>query len=301
MRRLRTAAERAKRMLSTATQATIEADSWFEGIDLSLTLTRAKFEQLNERFFIRCIDTVKSVMRDATAKPDDVSDIVLVGGSTRIPKVQQMLSEFFGGKELCKAINPDEAVAVGAAVQGAILSGARSSATQSLVLVDVTPLSLGIETDGKIMSVVIKRNTPIPARKTQTFTTTDDWQDSVDVDVYEGERPTTKDNNHLGHFTISGIERAKRRVPQVRERRARLGRTHIRVGRRASVLLTHPRLPSISQPPPPQIDVTFDLDSNGILMVTAQDQTTKAKANIQINVRRVPTRCHLRLMCSANI
>jgi L1 cell adhesion molecule like protein len=247
MRRLRTAAERAKRMLSTATQATIEADSWFEGIDLSLTLTRAKFEQLNDRFFIRCIDTVKSVMKDATAKPDDVSDIVLVGGSTRIPKVQHMLSEFFGGKELCKAINPDEAVAVGAAVQGAILSGARSSATQSLVLVDVTPLSLGIETDGKIMSVIIKRNTSIPCRKTQTFTTTDDWQDSVDVDVYEGERPTTKDNNHLGHFTISGIERAKRRVPQ--------------------------------------IDVTFDLDSNGILTVTAQDQTTKAKANIQINVR----------------
>jgi len=184
-------------------------------------------------------------MKDASAKPDDVSDIVLVGGSTRIPKVQHMLSEYFGGKELCKAINPDEAVAVGAAVQGAILSGARSAATQSLVLVDVTPLSLGIETDGKIMSVVIKRNTPIPARKTQTFTTTDDWQDSVDVDVYEGERPTTKDNNHLGHFTISGIERAKRRVPQ--------------------------------------IDVTFDLDSNGILNVTAQDQTTKAKANIQIN------------------
>jgi len=147
-----------------------------------------KFEQLNEKFFIRCIDTVKNVMKDAKAKPEDVSDVVLVGGSTRIPKVQALLTEFFGGKELCKSINPDEAVAVGAAVQGAILSGAQSAATQSLVLVDVTPLSLGIETDGKIMSVIIKRNTPIPAKQTQTYTTTEDWQDSVDVDVYEGER-----------------------------------------------------------------------------------------------------------------
>ena len=217
-------------MLSTATQASIEIDSWYEGIDLSVVLTRAvsfsptprqtprpvpsralltpppsfplacppcfdtalprvqKFEQLNEKFFIRCIDTVKNVMKDAKAKPEDVSDVVLVGGSTRIPKVQALLTEFFGGKELCKSINPDEAVAVGAAVQGAILSGAQSAATQSLVLVDVTPLSLGIETDGKIMSVIIKRNTPIPAKQTQTYTTTEDWQDSVDVDVYEGER-----------------------------------------------------------------------------------------------------------------
>jgi heat shock protein 1/8 len=215
-RRLRTACERAKRMLSTATQANIEVDSWYEGIDLSIVLTRAKFEQLNDKFFVRCIDTVKNVLKDAKAKPEEVSDVVLVGGSTRIPKVQAMLSEHFAGKELCKAINPDEAVAVGAAVQGAILSGAQSAATQSLVLVDVTPLSLGIETDGKLMSVVIKRNTPIPARRTSTYTTTEDYQDSVDVDVYEGERPTTKDNNHLGHFVISGIERAKRQVPKVR-------------------------------------------------------------------------------------
>jgi len=244
-RRLRTACERAKRSLSSVTQSTIEVDSWYEGIDLNIVLTRAKFEQLNERFFVRCIDTVKSVMRDAKASPEDVSDVVLVGGSTRIPKMQAMLSEYFGGKELCKSINPDEAVAVGAAVQGAILSGARSAATQSLVLVDVTPLSLGIETDGKLMSVVIKRNTSIPARRTQTFTTTEDYQDSVDVDVYEGERPTTRDNNHLGHFVITGIERAKRGAPK--------------------------------------IDVTFDLDANGILTVTALDQTTKAKADITIN------------------
>ena len=240
-------------MLSTATQANIEVDSWYEGIDLSIVLTRAKFEQLNDKFFVRCIDTVKNVLKDAKAKPEEVSDVVLVGGSTRIPKVQALLSEHFAGKELCKAINPDEAVAVGAAVQGAILSGAQSSATQSLVLVDVTPLSLGIETDGKLMSVVIKRNTPIPARKTSVYTTTEDWQDSVDVDVYEGERPTTKDNNHLGHFVISGIERAKRQVPKVRVAGQAPPPFHalcLRARRLSHSLTLTPRAPPPLPPPP---------------------------------------------------
>jgi len=244
MRRLRTAAERGKRMLSASTQTSIDIDSFYEGIDLQMIITRAKFEDLNNHFFQRCIETVKSVLRDAKAQPEQVGDVVLVGGSTRIPKVQTMLSEYFG-KELCKSINPDEAVAYGAAVQGAILSGMRNAQTANLVLVDVTPLSLGIETEGKVMSVVIKRNTPIPVRKTKTFTTTEDFQDAVDVDVYEGERAVTEGNNHLGHFVIRGIERAKRGVPQV--------------------------------------DVTFDIDANGILMVSAKDQTTQATANITIS------------------
>jgi heat shock protein 1/8 len=246
VRRLRSAAERAKRLLSTTTTTTIEVDSWYEGLDLSVTLSRAKFEALNDRFFTKCMETVKAVLKDANVKPASVSDIVLVGGSTRIPKMQSMLSEFFGGKELCKSVNPDEAVAVGAAIQGAILSGtAGDSATSALVLVDVTPLSLGIETEGKMMATVIKRNSPIPCRKTQTFTTTEDYQTEVDVDIYEGERPQTTSNNMLGHFVIQGVERAKRGIPKV--------------------------------------DVTFELDANGILTVTAQDQTTKAKANIQIS------------------
>jgi L1 cell adhesion molecule like protein len=245
MRRLRTAAERGKRMLSASTQTSIDIDSFYEGIDLQMMVTRAKFEDLNNHHFVKCIDTVKAVLKDARAQPEQVADVVLVGGSTRIPKVQAMLSEYFGGKELCKSINPDEAVACGAAVQGAILSGARNAQTASLVLVDVTPLSLGIETEGKVMSVVIKRNTPIPARKTKTFTTTEDYQDAVDVDVYEGERAVTEGNNHLGHFVIRGIERAKRGVPQV--------------------------------------DVTFDIDANGILNVSALDQTTKAVGNVTIS------------------
>jgi heat shock protein 1/8 len=244
MRRLRTACERAKRMLSASTQTQLEVDAFYEGLDLNLTLTRAKFEDLNDVLFKKCIDKVKAVLKDAKANPSEVGDVVLVGGSTRIPKIQTMLSEHFGGKELCKSINPDEAVAYGAAVQGAILSGARSAATQALVLVDVTPLSLGIETEGKVMSVVIKRNTPIPVRKTKQFSTTEDWQEAVDVDVYEGERAVTEGNNHLGDFVISGIERAKRGVPK--------------------------------------IDVTFDIDANGILTVSAFDVVTRARGNVTI-------------------
>ena len=198
MRRLRTACERAKRMLSSTTSAVVELDSFVDGNDMNITVTRAKFEDLNEAPFKRCIDTVRHVLLDAKSKPEEVGDVVLVGGSTRIPKVQAMLSEHFGGRELCKSINPDEAVAYGAAVQGAILSGVRSSATQSLLLVDVAPLSLGIETEGKLMSVVIKRNTPIPARRTKEYSTVEDNQTGIDVDVYEGERPVTDANNHLG-------------------------------------------------------------------------------------------------------
>ena len=170
-RRLRTACERTKRMLSASTSALVELDSFAGGEDLAVTVTRAKFEDLNDVFFRRCIETVKHVLSDAKTLPAEVGDVVLVGGSTRIPKVQAMLSEHFGGKELCKSINPDEAVAYGAAVQGAILAGVRSSATQALLLVDVAPLSLGIETEGKLMSTIIKRNTPIPVRKTKEYTT----------------------------------------------------------------------------------------------------------------------------------
>ena len=171
MRRLRTACERAKRMLSSSTTAVVELDSFAAGHDLAVTVSRAKFEDLNDALFRRCIDTVKHVLSDAKTQPSEVGDVVLVGGSTRIPKVQALLQEHFGGKELCKSINPDEAVAYGAAVQGAILAGVRSSATQALLLVDVAPLSLGIETEGKLMSTIIKRNTPIPVRKTKEYTT----------------------------------------------------------------------------------------------------------------------------------
>jgi L1 cell adhesion molecule like protein len=243
-RRLRTAAENCKRVLSTASTSTVEVDSIQDGVDLTAVVTRAKFEQINAELFTRCMDTVKAVMTDAQMEAKDINDIVLVGGSTRIPKIQDMLQEFFGGKELSKAINPDEAVAYGAAVQGAILSGAYASATSQLLLVDVTPLSLGIETTGRVMSTLIKRNTPIPCSKTRTYTTEEDMQTAVDVLVYEGERACTDSNNMLGQFTISGIERAKRGEPQV--------------------------------------EVTFAIDANGMLNVCAQDKVTNAKANITI-------------------
>jgi len=222
----------------------VEVDSIQDGVDLVQVVTRAKFEQINSELFTRCMDTVKSVMTDAQMDPKEINDIVLVGGSTRIPKIQAMLQEYFGGKELSKAINPDEAVAYGAAVQGAILSGAYASATSQLLLVDVTPLSLGIETTGRVMSTLIKRNTPIPCSKTRTYTTEEDMQTAVDVLVYEGERACTDSNNMLGQFTITGIERAKRGEPQV--------------------------------------EVTFAIDANGMLNVSARDKVTNATANITI-------------------
>lgn len=248
MRRLRTACESAKRMLSTTTSASVEVDSLFEGVDFSSTITRAKFESLNEELFKRCEETVQKVLSDANMKPENITEVVLVGGSTRIPKVQTLLSALFGGKELSKSINPDEAVAYGAAVQGAILSGIRNDATNSLLLVDVTPLSLGIETVGKVMSVLIKRNTAIPVRKTRVYTTEEDYQTSVDVCIYEGERACVDANNKLGEFNISGIERAKRGEPQV--------------------------------------EVTFEIDANGILQVSARDKKTGARAETTISNNR---------------
>jgi hypothetical protein len=190
------------------------------------------------------LETVKKVLKDARLRPPEIDDVVLVGGSTRIPKMQEMLQEYFGGKELCRSLNPDEAVAYGAAVQGAILNNSRDAATANLLLMDVTPLSLGIETTGRVMSVIIPRNTSIPCVKTQSYTTEENYQTEIDVCVYEGERSRTDENNLLGKFTISGIERAKRGVPK--------------------------------------IDVSFALDSNGILQVTARDQTTMAEARIEI-------------------
>jgi L1 cell adhesion molecule like protein len=241
LRRLRTACEQAKRTLSTNMAATMAIDSLVDGTDVSVPISRAKFESLNNFMFKKCMDTVTRVLRDAKVKPADVTDVVLVGGSTRIPKVQQMLSEAFGGMELCKTINPDEAVAYGAAVQAAVLSGAQASSCTDLLLVDVTPLSLGIETTGGVMSTVVKRNTAIPVRKAQRYSTEDDWQTEIDVKVYEGERPMTKDNNFLGEFSITGIKMAKRGEPS--------------------------------------IDVTFELDANGILNVSAMDADTGAKAS----------------------
>eukprot|EP00282_Hemiselmis_andersenii_P016132 CAMPEP_0114129818 /NCGR_PEP_ID=MMETSP0043_2-20121206/11678_1 /TAXON_ID=464988 /ORGANISM="Hemiselmis andersenii, Strain CCMP644" /LENGTH=603 /DNA_ID=CAMNT_0001223119 /DNA_START=14 /DNA_END=1824 /DNA_ORIENTATION=+ len=248
MRRLHAAVEKAKCMLSVTTSAEIEVESFAGGVDFSANLTRAKFESLCSREFDNCMDVVRQVLKDAEAKKEDIDDVVLVGGSTRIPKIREMLSSFFGGKQLCSSINPDEAVAYGAAVQSAILSGVMGgggeASSQELLLLDVTPLSLGIETEGKHMSTIVKRNTPIPCRKSDTFTTLEDYQTEIDVCIYEGERATTDGNTLLGKFVISGIERAKQGIPKV--------------------------------------TVTFDLDANGILKVTAADKITGVQNHIVI-------------------